>query len=364
MNNHRKTLLLLLALGLGGQPGDAVCEAFNGSVVCVRNMTDPDNPQQGSGFIVHSDERTALIATLIHVVRDSRDITVTFEHDRFNPVPASTVRLEQNVEDGFVLLLVEHGVGRPLPTVSIVPRTKALEKGVSLVVIGCPLSSQADWPRSECKLRGQAGNDLEIEGNITQGNSGGPVFYQGKLVGVVYRTGRHASDAYKSDKLCALLDGWGVDYRSVPLGSKSLLLPPVTTGADLSPEAGKRLKNDVCRSLESALGEIGLNPRIIDGLDRETEGLARLNAHIVSAGRTVTTNPMTGSSQFNYRVELQVTLFDPDQGNPVPLRGFETEKALADLGDTDGFQRAADKAARKIVRQLRAILNPAKERNR
>jgi hypothetical protein len=359
----RSAGLLLAGLGALLTTGGADARATDAAVVCVTNLEDSGNPRQGSGFIVHSTDRAALIVTLIHVAAGSPRLTVTFGHDRFGPVPATIVRVEQDVEDGFVLLRAEHRAGKPLPTVAIARGSSRLEKGASLQVLGCPLSSQVDVPQSECQLRGEAGSDLEIEGNIGQGNSGGPVFHAGALVGVVYQARNRIAMAYKSDKLALLLDGWDVDYRAREIAAREVALLPVISAAPLAPGVEERLGAAILHDLEGVLFDLGFTPRRAAEAERTTDLGARVETRLVSVARTITKNPLTGTPQFNDRVELQV-VWSGEGRSRTQLLGVDSSRSFTDPGEVEGSLRAASGAVRHVAGQLRKALGTDTEASR
>jgi hypothetical protein len=347
--------LLLAGLGALLTTGASRPLATEAAVVCVTNLEDPGNSRQGSGFVVHSTDRTALIVTLIHVAAGSPRLTVTFGHDRFNPVAASIVRVEQDVEDGFVLLRVEHRAARSLPAVTLGRGVDELEKGASLQVLGCPVSSQVDVPQSECHLRGVAGSDLELEGNIGQGNSGGPVFHRGALVGVVYQARNRIATAFRSDRLAVLLDGWDVDYLATTVAAREVALLPVSSAVSIAPAMEERLRTAIRRDLETLLLDLGFTPRWLTDDEQSTIPLARLEPRLISAARTITTNPLTGTAQYNDRVELQV-IWSDDQGQRMTVPGVYSHRSLSDPGEDSGLLRAAGGAVEAIGGKLREAL--------
>lgn len=352
--------LLLAVLGAAFTTGGARPRATGDAVVCVTNLEDPGNPRQGSGFVVHSTDRSALIVTLIHVAAGSPRLTVTFEHDRFNPVAASIVRVEQDVEDGFVLLRAEHRAGRSLPAVTLARGVDELEKGASLQVLGCPVSSQVDVPQSECHLRGLAGSDLELEGNIGQGNSGGPVFHDGALVGVVYQARNRIATAYRSDRLAVLLDGWDVDYLATTVAARDVALLPVTSAGSIAPEVEERLRMAIRRELEGLLFELGFTPREVEDGDRSTTTGARLEPRLLGAARTITTNPLTGTAQYNDRVELQVVWSD-EEGNRLSFPGVYAHRSLSDPGEEAGLLKAVGGAVKIVEGKMREAFRRSPE---
>ena len=65
---------------------------------------------------------------------------------------------------------------------------------------------------------GRKGPDFAFSGAVDEGNSGGPVLYQGKVIGIVMEAGNGFGNAVPSPTVRLTLEGW-----KVPFGTASSL---------------------------------------------------------------------------------------------------------------------------------------------
>ncbi|HSF11177.1 MAG TPA: SUMF1/EgtB/PvdO family nonheme iron enzyme [Nitrospirales bacterium] len=143
------------------------------------------NPNRiGTGVIVGVKDRTAYIATASHVIEGDPLPQVTFYQDRSHSYPAKIQGMEGGNPKGLAALVVEGDLPsgiRPLPF----HVEGKLTGGEKVTVIGFPRLVPVPWAVAEATITGLVWPDLIFTGPVEEGNSGGPLLSNGKIVGLI-----------------------------------------------------------------------------------------------------------------------------------------------------------------------------------
>ena len=116
-------------------------------------------------------------------------IQVTFYTHQEETFPAKIVKKEGGDSKGLALLKVGGDVPDDVQVLSWDVTTQVVG-GEEVHLIGFPRVGGNDWAVTKSTLSGLDGSVLKFSGGVAEGNSGGPLFYQGKVIGVVMEQGQ------------------------------------------------------------------------------------------------------------------------------------------------------------------------------
>jgi hypothetical protein len=181
----------------------------------------------GTGFIVRLESGTAYIVTAAHVIEGDSKPQVAF-HPRANEfLPSRVLGIEGGDPRGVATLVVRGGVPSEARAFSISSRT-TVRGGESVTVIGFPGQTGTPWMVTTGTIGGRTGGDLTFSGIIGEGNSGGPLLLEGKVIGIITQMGSKVSYANPITSARFAIEGWGVKLQE----SDEALLPKEITGKD------------------------------------------------------------------------------------------------------------------------------------
>ncbi len=161
----------------------------------VKITSSLDNKKQtGTGFIVARGKKHVYVVTAYHVISfkkgteeeslfPAETIGVTFYTYQEEVLPAKVVQQEAGSQ-GLALLKV----GGDLPDdIQLLEwgSTAPLHGGERVDLIGFPTIGSKGWFPSSGTYGELNGRILHFTGAVEEGNSGGPIFYEGKVIGVV-----------------------------------------------------------------------------------------------------------------------------------------------------------------------------------
>jgi hypothetical protein len=106
-------------------------------------------------------------------------------------------------------LLVEGKIPSDLVALSL-DQTVSVSGGEPITLIGFPRAEGSMWTVTTGTLSGRRGSALSFSGTADEGNSGGPVLLQNKVVGIVTEVGAKFNTAVPAVVARFALDGWGV----------------------------------------------------------------------------------------------------------------------------------------------------------
>jgi hypothetical protein len=181
----------------------------------------------GTGFIVRLDKDTAYIVTAAHVIEGDSRPQVAFYPLANVFLPAQIIGIEGGDPRGVALLVVKSGIPQEARAFSI-STNAAVRGGEPVIVIGFPGQTGTPWMVAAGTIGGRKGSDITFSGEVAEGNSGGPLLQNGRVIGVIMQTGRMVSYAVPIASARFALEGWGVELTD----SDEALLPKEISGKD------------------------------------------------------------------------------------------------------------------------------------
>ncbi len=142
----------------------------------------------GTGFIAAKSKKHLYIVTASHVVEAEAEvphaIQVTFFTHQEETFAAKIVKKEGGDPRGLALLKVNDDLPDDVQILSW-DATTQVSGGEEIHLIGFPRVGGNPWAVTKGTLSGFDGPVLKFSGAVAEGNSGGPVLYQGRVIGVV-----------------------------------------------------------------------------------------------------------------------------------------------------------------------------------
>ena len=188
------------------------------AVVKVVSQSD-GKTRTGTGFIVRLEPDAVYIATAAHVVEGDPAPQVEFFTARNRRVKAEIVKLEGGDPKGLGLIAVRGRDNFPANLGALAFETDVdLEGADEVVTIGFG-QGQGDWAVLKGQVISVDGRDVKIDGRIEEGNSGGPLLKDGKVVGLITSSQRGMGLATPAQFVKFVLKSWGVDVGRVAVSS-------------------------------------------------------------------------------------------------------------------------------------------------
>ena len=163
----------------------------------------------GSGVVVKLDEDHVYLVTASHVIEGDPHPNVFFYAAPHRTYRALVLGLEGGNPAGLAALLVEGKIPSDLVALHL-DQTAAVSGGEPITLIGFPRTEGSMWTVTTGTLSGRRGSALSLSGTADEGNSGGPVLFQGKVVGIVTQLGAKFNSAAPAMLARFALEGWGV----------------------------------------------------------------------------------------------------------------------------------------------------------
>jgi len=180
----------------------------------------------GTGFITGKSTKHLFIVTASHVVEGEAEvpqaIEVTFFTHQEDTFSATIVKKEGGDPRGLALLKVGGDVPEDVEVLSWDATTQVVG-GEEIHLIGFPRVGGNDWAVTKGTLSGFDGPVLKFSGAVAEGNSGGPVLFQGQVIGVVMEVTGQFGNAKPAQIARFTVENWPGYPRS-------------TTTTDTSPE--------------------------------------------------------------------------------------------------------------------------------
>ncbi len=197
-------LILVLGMGLihAAVTGTLDIAHLQAGVVKITSKSADGTRRIGTGFIVKLEKEAAYIVTAAHVVVGDPNPRVEFFTRKNVPVPADVLPGAEGDDElrGLTLLLVRGKENVPSGLSALSPASASpVSEGESIMVIGFPRST-GPWNVTIGNIGSRQGRDIFFSPTIDAGNSGGPIFRQGEVVGMV---------------MAATSSGHGITARSV-----------------------------------------------------------------------------------------------------------------------------------------------------
>ena len=176
----------------------------------------------GSGIIVKLEEDHVYIVTASHVVEGDQQPSAMFFSAPHRPFRARVLGLEGGNPAGLAALLIEGKLPPDLQALNL-DQTTSIGGGEAITLIGFPQPEGSLWTVTTGTLSGRRGSALSFAGVADEGNSGGPVLFQGEVVGIVTQVGAKFNSAAPAMLARFALEGWGVRL------SEEIRTPPPDT---------------------------------------------------------------------------------------------------------------------------------------
>lgn len=186
----------------------------------------------GSGVVVKLDEDHVYLVTASHVIEGDPHPNVFFYAAPHRAYRARVLGLEGGNPAGLAALLVEGKIPSDLVALHL-DQTAAVSGGEPITLIGFPRAEGSMWTVTTGTLSGRRGSALSFSGTADEGNSGGPVLFQGKVVGIVTQVGAKFNSAAPAMLARFALEGWGVrlseEVRTPPPDTPKKASKPIFT---------------------------------------------------------------------------------------------------------------------------------------
>ena len=222
-----KCAVLVVAVAvLSLSVGLAQVSSFKAGVVKI-SVSSPAL-KSGVGFVIARTPNLTYIVTAAHVVEGADKISVRFFPGESAAVAAATRHVEDGNPQGMALL----EVSGPVPA-EVVPLPLASEStvsgGESVTVIGHQAST-GDWGVITGTVSSRKGREIVIQAPIEEQASGGPVFHDNRVLGLVVSTRGNFGYAITARAVQDYVEGFGVlAGRSTVTAEKPVAKPPAET---------------------------------------------------------------------------------------------------------------------------------------
>jgi len=206
----------------------------------------------GTGFIVKIEDKTAYIVTASHVVEGAA-LTVNFFMNPDKGYKGTTRNMQGGNPKGLAVIRVQGSLPEGIRSLFLASNF-VVKGGESATVIGFRRSPSIQWGVLQGILTGQTGGDLIVSGaGANEGNSGGPILVNEKVVGVMTEILDDIGYAVPASITQIILKGWGV--RVEP----AISTPARVVPSDAKKSEGKRI--DLTQKITGQDGTpIGLVP--------------------------------------------------------------------------------------------------------
>ncbi len=199
--------IFLFLLGFSSAHAQSI-EAQKAGVVKITAMIDQQR-RIGTGFIVSLGDESAYILTASHVV-EGATLTVNFYTNPDKAYIGTTRNMQGDNTKGLAVITVEGPLPEGLRSLSLASNFE-VKGGENATVIGFRRSPPIQWGILQGILTGQIGADLIVSGAVAnEGNSGGPILVNEKVVGVLTEVLDDIGYAVPASITKITLKGWGV----------------------------------------------------------------------------------------------------------------------------------------------------------
>ncbi|MGE3151160.1 MAG: serine protease [Nitrospiraceae bacterium] len=209
--------ILLLSLYFASFPDPVLAQDIaqvKKGVVKITAQVEGTN-RVGSGVVVKVEEDHVYIVTASHVIEGDPQPNVFFWAAPHRSFRARVLGLEGGDPAGLAAILVEGKLPADLVALTL-DQTAAVSGGEPITLIGFPRAEGSMWTVTTGTLSGRRGSALSFSGTADEGNSGGPVLFQGRVVGIVTQVGAKFNTAVPAVVARFALDSWGVRLSEEP----------------------------------------------------------------------------------------------------------------------------------------------------
>jgi len=179
----------------------------------------------GTGFIAGQGKKHLFIVTASHVIEGEvevpQSIHVTFFTHQEEPLVAEVINKEGGDPRGLALLKVGGDLPDDVEILEWDTQTR-FNGGEGVHVIGFPQLGGNPWAVTRGTLSGFDGPILKFSGGVEEGNSGGPLLYQGKVIGVIVEIIRQFGNAKPSQIAQFTVENWPGFSRQVRIEPENI----------------------------------------------------------------------------------------------------------------------------------------------
>lgn len=269
---HRTCVVVRLAvmvlLFIVAAMGQALADDLDGlkdGVVKITSTLD-GRSRVGSGVIVKTDGKVAYIVTVSHVIEGDPSPQISFHGKPNRKYPGEIIGLDARNPKGLAVLMVQasslpDGI-HPL----VFDQAIGSHAGEDVTLIGFPRLPPVPWAVTRGIVTGQVGQDLILSGKASEGNSGGPVIQNDRVIGVV----SEVTDGYVYAVPVVIakvaLRGWnisldegsGVPHAELPVAESTPAIAAESSSrtTDAKKETGPGLSPSIEESLKVQLDTI------------------------------------------------------------------------------------------------------------
>lgn len=284
----RSLSLLLFILGATIPSAAQTIDELKKGVVKITAQTN-GMAKVGTGFIVRLEQNTVYVLTAAHVVEGDPKPQLTFYTRQDTQYPAAVRNAEGKQEQGLAIVVAKVPPD-VLPSIAALglDTTTKLSGGEDMLTIGFPRTG-GQWAVIKGDVTSREGRNLNLDANIQEGNSGGPIIHNGKVVGLVTARGSNYGSGVTAASAQDYLEGFNVTPQaasarasgataSVPVARQSVEPPPSDrarqiTGKDGAPmvliPAGSfqmgSTKDEVDRAIQTCLKEYKKDQQTCEG---------------------------------------------------------------------------------------------------
>ena len=184
----------------------------------------------GTGFIVRIEDETAYLVTASHVV-EGATLTINFFTNPDKDYAGTTRNMQGGNPKGLAVIRVQGPLPEGIRSLGLASNF-AVKGGESATVIGFRRSPSIQWGVLQGILTGQTGGDLIVSGAVAnEGNSGGPILVNEKVVGVMTEVLDDIGYAVPASITKIILKGWGVRVEPT-ISSSDPVVPSSAKKAD------------------------------------------------------------------------------------------------------------------------------------
>jgi formylglycine-generating enzyme required for sulfatase activity len=223
------SILILVFTQAGSLHAEDIARLQSG-VVKITAKPPEGTPKIGTGFIVRLEGTAVYIVTAAHVVAGDPHPQVEFFTKRNVPVPAEVSPGAEGGDEirGLALLMVKGKENIPsslgaLPLASNV----RLSGGEDIILIGFP-RGVGPWAVIKGNISSRQGRDIYFYPTVGEGNSGGPIIQNGKVVGLVGAGGQLIGQGVTARSIEDYIEGFGITAQETA-PEKAAEAPPEST---------------------------------------------------------------------------------------------------------------------------------------
>ena len=167
----------------------------------------------GSGFVVGLEEKTAFILTAAHVIEGDVSPNVLFYSIPSQQFVSRVIGIDGDNRKGLAVLAVDSNIPDELIALSLAQQL-TVNGGEKVTMIGFPRAIGVAWASLSGSVIGLRGPDLMFSASVDEGNSGGPVIMDDRVIGVVVEAGDGYGTAVPAPTVRVALNGWGVSLEA------------------------------------------------------------------------------------------------------------------------------------------------------